>query len=166
MLEHLEAAQTILAAPAVNIDNGKLLGSVGSGGLALALTGALIAGIREPKGDGGGKKAKIRRKLTSTQATILGITAGTCYIAAGSIWTASGNLSEAFASIFTSGAFGNAGLGAVSALLAALMYFREMRPGMAAITGIIAAGVWSQAGGIWGLPETLVTTTARALGAA
>lgn len=163
MIEHFTTQAATLAAPA--IEGGRILGSVGSGGLALALTGVLISGIRDPKGSGG-KAGKIRRRLTSTQATVLGVAAGTCYAAAGSIWTASGDLSAALAGIFTSGAFGTAGLGAVSALLAGLMYFREMRPGAAAVTGVLAAGVWAQAGGIWGLPEALVMTTAGALGAA
>lgn len=161
MFEHVDTAHTLLAAAqAGGIEGGKLLGSVGSGGIALVLTGVMVAGIRDPK------NGKIRRKLTSTQATVIGVAAGTCYAAAGSIWQASGDLSNALASVFTSGAFGTAGLGAVSALLAGWMYFREAKPGAAAITGVLAAGVWSQAGGIWGLPEALVMTTAGALGAA
>ncbi|KAB7850349.1 hypothetical protein FRZ00_05990 [Streptomyces mobaraensis] len=147
----------------LHIESGRLLGSVGSGGVALALTGVLITGIREPKG-GGGKTSKIRKRLTSDQAQWTGVAAGTCYITAGSIWTASGSVSDAFARLFTSGAFGTVGLGAVSALLAGLMYFRELAPARAAVTGIIAAGVWAQAGGIWGLPEALVLTGAHAAG--
>ncbi|MQS99037.1 hypothetical protein FF041_02125 [Streptomyces jumonjinensis] len=148
------------AAPAEGFTGGKLLGSVGAGGLALVGTAALVGGIREPKG-----QSKIRYKLSSTQATLIGIGAGTCYAAAGSIWTATGDLSQAFASIFTGGAFGAAGLGAVSGLLGAFLYFRELSPGRGALAGILAAGVWSQAGGIWGVPEALVLTTAGALGA-
>ncbi|MFG2533542.1 hypothetical protein [Streptomyces sp. NPDC048516] len=159
MIEHFE---TLAAGFTMQ---GKLLGTVGSGGLATVLTGVMIAGIREPKGggEGGGKKGKMRRKLTSTQAQVLGIAAGTCYAGAGSIWTASGQMSNAFAEIFTSGAFGAAGTGAVSLLLAGWMYFREMRPAWAAGTGVIAAGVWASAGGIWGLPEAVVLTVAHSV---
>ncbi|MFG2833143.1 hypothetical protein ACGFWI_37855 [Streptomyces sp. NPDC048434] len=145
---------------------GKLLGSLGAGGVASALTVAMVAGIREPKGGGeGAKKGKMRRKLTSTQATTMGVVAGTFYAAAGSIWKTSGQVSDAFAQVFTSGAFGTAGLGAVSLLLAAVIYFREMRPGAAAFTGVLSAGVWAAAGGIWGLPEALVLSGAHAVGA-
>ena len=163
--------QIITAAPAVSIEGGRILGSVGAGGIAIALTGALIAGIREPKGGaagpggGGGKKSKIRKKLTSDQAQWTGVAAGTFYMSAGSIWTVGENVSDAFAGMFTNGGFGTAGTGAVSLLLASIMYFRELTPGKAAITGIVAAGVWAQAGGIWGLPEALILTGANAIGA-
>ncbi|MEW1719796.1 hypothetical protein [Streptomyces sp. NPDC093109] len=155
-----------LAAP-ISIDAGKVLGTVGAGGIALALTGAMIAGIREPKGgDGGGKKGKIRKKMTPDQAQWTGIAAGTFYMAAGSIWTVGGQLSEALSSLFTGGGFGEAGTGAVSLLLAAIMYFREMTPGKSAVTGIVTAGVWASAGGIWGIPQALILTGAGALGIA
>jgi hypothetical protein len=163
--------QIITAAPAVSIEGGRILGSVGAGGIATALTVALIAGIREPKGSsagpgggGGGKKSKIRKKLTSDQAQWTGVTAGTFYMAAGSIWTVGENVSDAFSGMFTNGGFGAAGTGAVSLLLASIMYFRELTPGKAAITGIVSAGVWAQAGGIWGLPEALILTGAGAVG--
>lgn len=164
----------IAAAPAAaGIEGGKILGSVGAGGIALVLTLILWTGIREPKGGGGGpkgeggggKKSRIRKRLTSDQAQWTGVAAGTFYMVAGSIWVVGENLSNAFASVFTGGGFGTAGLGAVSLLLAALMYFRELSPGKAAVTGIIAAGVWAQAGGIWGLPQALILTGAQAIGA-
>jgi hypothetical protein len=83
---------------------------------------------------------------------------------AGSIWTVGQNLSNAFASVFTNGGFGQAGLGAVSLILGVLMYFREMAPWRAALVGIIAAGVWAQAGGIWSLPQALILTGGHAIG--
>ncbi|ODA69533.1 hypothetical protein [Streptomyces sp. AVP053U2] len=166
MLDHI-----ITAAPAVSIEGGRILGSVGAGGIATALTVALIAGIREPKGAaagpggaGGGKKSKIRKKLTSDQAQWTGVAAGTFYMAAGSIWTVGENVSDAFSTVFTGGGFGTAGTGAVSLLLASIMYFRELTPGKAAFTGIVSAGVWAQAGGIWGLPQALILTGAGAVG--
>lgn len=161
----------ILAAPAISVEGGRILGSVGAGGIATALTIALIAGIREPKaaasgpgGAGGGKKGRIRKKLTSDQAQWTGVAAGTFYMAAGSLWTVGENVSDAFSGMFTNGGFGTAGTGAVSLLLASIMYFRELTPGKAAITGIVSAGVWAQAGGIWGLPEALILTGAGAMG--
>ncbi|MEV6674583.1 hypothetical protein [Streptomyces sp. NPDC051162] len=163
--------QHLVTTAAFSTHNGQLLGSVGSGGVAIALTGVLIAGIRQPKGSGApegvgnGKKGRIRHRLTSEQAQWTGVAAGTCYTVAGSIWTNAGDLSNAFASVFTSGGFGTAGLGAVSTLLAGIMYFRELAPARAAWTGIIAAGVWAQAGGIWGLPEAVILTGAHAIGA-
>lgn len=166
--------QVIAAAPAVSIEGGKVLGSVGAGAIATVLTLILWIGIRDPKGGGGGdgpggksggKKSRIRKRLTSDQAQWTGVMAGTFYMVAGSIWTVGENLSDAFASVFTGGGFGTAGMGGVSLLLAALMYFRELSPGKAAVAGIIAAGVWAQAGGIWGLPQALILTGAQAVGA-
>lgn len=166
----------LAAAPAISVEGGKVLGTVGAGGIATALTLILWVGIREPKGGGGGaapggqgggggKKSRIRKRLTSDQAQWTGVAAGTLYMVAGSIWVVGKNLSDAFASVFTNGGFGTAGMGAVSLILASLMYFRELSPGKAAITGIIAAGVWAQAGGIWGLPQALILTGAHAVGA-
>lgn len=168
--------QVLAAAPAVSVEGGKILGTVGAGGIATLLTLILWIGIREPKGGGGGggkgdggggggKRSRIRKRLTSDQAQWTGVAAGTFYMVAGSIWTVGENLSDAFASVFTGGGFGTAGMGAVSLLLAALMYFRELAPGKAALTGIIAAGVWAQAGGLWGLPQALILTGAQAIGA-
>lgn len=169
MFTHLMAA-----APAVSVEGGKILGTVGAGGIATVLTLILWVAIREPKGGGGGgkdggggggKRSRIRKRLTSDQAQWTGVAAGTFYMVAGSIWTVGENLSDAFASIFTGGGFGTAGMGSVSLLLASIMYFRELSPGKAALTGIIAAGVWAQAGGLWGLPQALILTSAHALGA-
>lgn len=161
------------AAPAVSVEGGKILGTVGAGAIATVLTLILWIGIRDPKGGGGdgpggkggGKKSRIRKRLTSDQAQWTGVAAGTFYMVAGSIWTVGENLSDAFASIFTGGGFGTAGMGGVSLLLASIMYFRELAPGKAAVTGIVAAGVWAQAGGIWGLPQALILTGAQAVGA-
>ena len=165
---------TFLAATQeISVEGGRILGTVGAGGIATALTVILVAGIREPKGapadgmkggGGGGKKSRLRKRLTSDQAQWVGVTAGTLYMTAGSIWTIGQNVSTAFATVFTNGGFGAAGMGAVSLGLAGLMYFRELAPGKAALTGILAAGVWAQAGGIWGLPQALILTGAHAIG--
>lgn len=166
----------LAAAPAISVEGGKILGTVGAGGIATVLTLILWVGIREPKGSsggaapggqagGGGKKSRVRKRLTSDQAQWTGVVAGTLYMVAGSIWVVGKNLSDAFASVFTNGGFGTAGMGAVSLILASLMYFRELSPGKAAITGIVAAGVWAQAGGIWGLPQAVILTGAHAVGA-
>jgi hypothetical protein len=166
--------QFLAAAPAISAEGGRILGTVGAGGIALVLTVVLVAGIREPKaapaaagpggGGGGGKKSRIRKRLTSDQAQWTGITAGTLYMVAGSIWTIGKSVSDAYAGIITNGGWGNAGMGAASAVLAAIMYFRELSPGKAAFTGILAAGVWAQAGGVWGLPKALILTGAHAVG--
>ncbi|MFD5033624.1 hypothetical protein ACFWM0_24935 [Streptomyces sp. NPDC058405] len=166
-MQHLDFIVT--AAPAISIEGGRVLGSVGAGGIATALTIVMVAGIREPKGSaatGGApaKKGRIRKKLTSDQAQWTGVAAGTFYMAAGSLWTVGGQLSNAFSGLITNGGFGAAGTGAVSLVLAAIMYFREMTPGKSAFTGVIAAGVWASAGGIWGIPQALILTGAGALG--
>lgn len=170
MLQHI-----VTAAPAISVEGGRILGTVGAGGIATALTVILVAGIREPKGTpaaagpggagaGGGKKGRIRKRLTSDQAQWTGVAAGTFYMTAGSIWTIGRNVSDAFAGMFTNGGFGTAGMGAVSLILGSIMYFRELAPGKAALTGIVAAGVWAQAGGIWGLPQALILTGGHAIG--
>lgn len=165
--------QFISAGQAISVEGGRILGTVGAGGIATALTVILVAGIREPKGASaaaaggaptGGKKSRIRKRLTSDQAQWTGVAAGTFYMTAGSIWTIGRNVSDAFAGMFTNGGFGSAGLGAVSLILGSLMYFRELAPGKAALTGIVAAGVWAQAGGIWGLPQALILTGGHAIG--
>lgn len=169
MITHIMAA-----APAVNVEGGRILGTVGAGGIALALTVILIAGIREGKGasaaagaagagGGGGKKGRIRKRLTSDQAQWTGIAAGTLYMAAGSIWTIGKSVSDAYAGIITNGGWGHAGMGAASLVLAAILYFRELAPGKAAFVGIVAAGVWAQSGGIWILPKMLILTGAHAM---
>lgn len=170
-------SEVMAAAPPISVEGGKILGTIGAGGIAIVLTLILWVGIREPKGagaaaggpagagGGGGKKSRIRKRLTSDQAAWIGVAAGTFYMGAGSIWTVGQNLSTAFASIFIGGGFGDAGMGAVSVILVSLMYFRELAPAKAALTGIIAAGVWAQAGGIWGLPQALILTGAQAIGA-
>ena len=168
-------ANMLATAPAISVEGGKILGSVGAGAIATVLTLILWVGIRDPKGGGGapkvegggggGKKSRIRKRLTSDQAQWTGVAAGTFYMVAGSIWVVGKQLSDAFSSVFTNGGFGAAGLGGVSLLLASIMYFRELSPGKAAVTGIIAAGVWAQAGGVWGLPQALILTGAAAVGA-
>lgn len=174
MYQYIDLAVT--TAPAISVEGGRILGSVGAGGVAVALTVGMIAGIREPKasggpahgapagGGGGGRKGKIRKRLSSSQAQWMGVTAGTFYMAAGAFWTTGGQLSQAYAQVITGGGFGTAGLGAASLVLALIFYFRELPPGVAAFTGIIAAGVWAQAGGVWGIPQALILTGAGALG--
>lgn len=172
--------QFMAAAPAISVEGGRILGTVGAGGIATALTVILVAGIREPKGggaapavgkgkgggapSGGGKKSRIRKRLTSSQAQWTGIAAGTFYMTAGSVWTIGRSLSDAYAGMVTNGGWGEAGMGSAALILAAIMYFIELSPGKAAFTGIVAAGVWAQAGGIWGLPQALILTGGHAVG--
>lgn len=170
MIEHLI---TTAAPAAVSIDGGQILGTVGAGGIATALTVALIAGTRgggaAPAAAGGapgsgGKKSRIRIRLTSHQALTLGITAGTFYMTAGSFWAVGRQISDAFTGMFTGGGFGPFGVGGVALLLGGLVYFREFSPGKSAALGVLVAGVWAAAGGIWGLPQALILTGAQAIG--
>jgi hypothetical protein len=169
VIEHI----IIAAAPAaVSIDGGRILGTVGAGGIATALTVALVAGTRGggaaptaggPPG-GGGKKSRIKVRLTPHQAEVLGLATGTFYMAAGSFWAVGRQVSDAFVSMFTSGGFGPFGVGGVALLLGSLAYFREFSPGKSAVLGGLTAGVWAAAGGIWGLPQALILTGAHAIG--
>ncbi|MGW1980828.1 hypothetical protein [Streptomyces sp. NPDC001889] len=167
MYEHIQyvtmAADLSVAADGFSI-GGRLLGSVGYGGLATALTAGMVAGIKEPKGKEGKKVGTQRRKLSSSEASVMGLIAGTFYIAAGSIWTVGPEVSEAFASVFTSGAFGQTGMGGVALIMSVILYFRAPAPGKAAIMSIILAGVCASAGGIWGLPEYALLLLAGKLG--
>lgn len=162
MLIHIVTAAP---AQAPEITGGHLLGTVGAGGLALSLTAVLYLGIREPKTKaGGGTKTLLRRRLESDEATGVALVAGTLYSAAGSIWTTSDDVSLSLATVFTDGAFGEAGLGAVSLVCLAVTGMRKLSPGRAAIFGLFTAAIWGAAGGIWGIPEYLILRIAEALG--
>ncbi|MFB6710641.1 hypothetical protein ACFCW6_38800, partial [Streptomyces sp. NPDC056333] len=115
MYENIQIAAQ-LSAEAFSVGD-RIAGSVGMGGLATALTVGMVAGIKEPK-----KGGKVRRKIDSNTAAVMGLAAGTCYLTAGSIWTVSEDVSTAFASVFTGGGFGTAGMGAVSLILGAVLY--------------------------------------------
>ncbi|MDF3141493.1 MULTISPECIES: hypothetical protein [unclassified Streptomyces] len=161
-----------LAADAPIIDAGRVLGTVGAGGCAFAGTVYLWTGTRPPKskkagvgdGAGGGAKTKQRRRIDSDEALWAGVATGTFYSAAGSIWSASDQISMSLAQSLTSGDLGAFGLGGVSLAVVALVRNRELAPGWAAITGIFASAVWGASGGIWGIPKWLILTGANAIG--
>ncbi len=97
---------TLAAAP-TGIDH--ILGSLGTGGLALVLTVALILGVR-----GHGK-----HRLSHVQAGVIGFLAGTLYLSAGQIWAFAGNLTDSLATTVAGpgGPFGDVGLGAAALVL-------------------------------------------------
>lgn len=139
---------TTLAAPTA----GGFFGSLGAGGLALALTALLILGIRG--------RGKVR--LSRDHAAIVGFLAGTAYGAAGSIWaTAPDATRQGLAGLGVGradGPFGTVGLGAVALLLVLWLWFGSPGIRTAGLVGIVAATVFAAAGGIWAIPANLVAT--------
>lgn len=146
----------ITAAPAST--GGQLLGSLGAGGLALALTVLLILGI----------KGKGKRKLSSTAAMVIAFVAGTMYAGAGGIWAWPAQLiSQGLLGVGVGrgdGPFGEVGMGAIATIIAVVIWFAGLRPARSAIVGIIAATVWAAAGGIWIVPSEVVATVATSWG--
>ncbi|RMI44461.1 hypothetical protein EBN88_05310 [Streptomyces triticirhizae] len=167
--------EILLAAPAAPVApptiGGKILGTVGAGGIALALTAALVAGIRQPKAGGGGKgeggggaRTALRHRLTSDQALWTAFCAGTLYAAAGAFWSAPEQVSMSLAQVITDGGFGSAGLGGVALLCGIWVALRKLAPWKAAFMGIFMATIWAAAGGIWGIPKYLIMAGAHAVG--
>lgn len=145
-----------LAAP----DTGAaVFGSIGAGGLALALTVLLVLGCRG--------RGKIR--LETGKAKLVGFAAGTAYMAAGAVWANPEKFTQqSLAGLGvgqSGGPFGTIGMGAIALLLLIIMYFAPLKPGRAGILCILAAIVWATAGGLWALPGDLVGTAFVALGA-
>lgn len=145
---------TTMAAPA--LAGGHILGSVGVGGAALAVTVILVLGIR----------GKGKHKLTHEQAGVLGFVAGTLYVSAGQIWADAGSFTNAVTGTISgpNGVFGDAGQGAVALVISAWFWLGKPRPGKGALQGIAAATVFGTAGGIWGIAPALVRTILAHLG--
>lgn len=144
--------------PAVSgIQGGQILGSLGAGGAALAITVILIMGVR----------GKHRLKFDPNQAAVMGLIAGTLYAAAAQIWTTPGNITRALTQAVQGSAGGNVGMGAIAVIIVAIIYGAKLKPRSAAFLGIAAATVFASAGGVWGiLSTTLASGLNQALGVA
>ncbi|WP_097933741.1 MULTISPECIES: hypothetical protein [unclassified Streptomyces] len=145
-----------IAAPT---SGGAVLGTLGGGGIALALTALLILGVR-----GGG-----RIKLGAGKAGVVAFLAGTSYVAAGKIWA---NAERVVAQGLTGfgvgsdGPFGNVGIGAVALLLLIIMVAAPLTAVRAAVVAMIAAFVWPATGDgtIWAIPGQLAAAALMSFG--
>ncbi|MEU5284141.1 hypothetical protein AB0G97_08990 [Streptomyces sp. NPDC020755] len=145
-----------IAAPT---SGGAVLGSLGGGGIALALTVLLILGVR-----GGG-----RIKLDTGKAGVVAFLAGTSYVAAGKIWE---NAEKVVAQGLTGfgvgsdGPFGHVGIGAVALILLIIMLAAPLGAKSAATVAMIAAFVWPATGDgtIWAIPGQLAAATLMSFG--
>lgn len=154
------AAATPTQAPPPGVAEGELLGNLGAGGAALAVTFVLVLGS---KAAGKGKA------LTWGMSFVLGAMAATLYAAAGGIWSTPADL---IASVLTSlgvgggsGPFGNVGLGSAACCCAAWIYWQKLTVRQIAVWGFVMAYLAGRAGGIWGVGVELVEALAQVVGA-
>ncbi|MGW1661044.1 hypothetical protein [Streptomyces microflavus] len=134
----------VIAAPT---SGGAVLGSLGGGGIALALTLLLVLGVRG--------KGKIT--FGAGKAGICGFLAGTSWVAAGKIWeNAELVVAQGLTGfgVGTNGPFGEIGIGAVALILVIIMVAAPLNAGRAAVVSLLAAFVWPAAGDgtLWAVP--------------
>ncbi|MBA0051942.1 hypothetical protein E0L36_13865 [Streptomyces sp. AJS327] len=134
------------AETAAGIQGGQVLGTLGAGGAALAITVFLITGI----------KGKHKLKLDADQAAIAGFIAGVLYGAAASVWSTAESVSLGLAQAVKGAGVGNVGMGAVALVLVIVIYGVKLKPRTAALAGIAAASIFAAAGGIWAVLSTTV----------
>lgn len=129
-----------------------VLGFLGSGGLALVLTAALVFGVI----------GKGRIRLTTGKAGLVAFLAGTAYTAAGKIWAhAEQVVQQGWTGLGVGsgdGPFGEVGIGAACTLLLILMLMAPLNPVRASALCLIAAFTWPSAGdgAIWAVPGQFV----------
>ncbi|MGV4930292.1 hypothetical protein [Streptomyces sp. HJ7] len=141
-------SQLITLASGGGIQAGQILGTIGAGGAAVAMTAFLVLSVR----------GKHRLKLSADQAAIAGLIAGTLYATAAGVWSAPGNITKGLAGAFQHGIAGNVGMGAVAVVLVLVVYGCKLRPRTAALYGIAAASIFGAAGGIWGVVSTTLAS--------
>ncbi|MFD3517728.1 hypothetical protein [Streptomyces sp. NPDC058657] len=131
---------TLAAGPGATV-----IGSLGTGGIALVLFTALVLGTS--------KKSKI--KMSQTVALTLALCTGTMLIAAGQIWGIPHNFTKGAldaAKIGTgSGPLGDVQPGAIAIVLVLIAYMVTLSPRASAVTGIVMATVFGGAGGAWAM---------------
>lgn len=127
------------------------LGGLGTGGLALVLTVALVLGTRK-------KKAAVT--FGRGLALFLGLAAGVVWAGAGQVW---GMPNDVVLSALQSagvgrsgGPLGNVGMPAIAAVLVLIAYMIKLEPRAAGVTGIVMATTFASAGGAWAIVATTV----------
>lgn len=146
----------VIAAPT---SGGAVLGSLGAGGIALALTVLLILGVR----------GRGRIKLTTGRAGTVAFLAGTSYVAAGKIWANAEKVVGQGLTGFgvgSDGPFGHVGIGAVALLLLIFMLAAPLTPVRAAALALLAAFVWPATGDgtLWAVPSQLAAAALMMIG--
>ncbi|MFE5591461.1 hypothetical protein [Streptomyces sp. NPDC056549] len=134
---------------------GGALGQLGTGGIALAVTAALILGVR----------GKGRVKLTGSPAAYTAFIAATAASAAGRMWArpeqvVGQGLTGLGVGQGPDGPFGDVGLGAVALLLVVIFLFAAVTPTFGAVLGAIAGFVFPATGqgAIWSLPSDVIAS--------
>ncbi|MFF7365638.1 hypothetical protein [Streptomyces sp. NPDC008125] len=141
------AMSTTLAAAS---GSATFLGGLGTGGLALVLTVALILGTRKKGGE---------TTFPKGLALTLGLAAGTVWMGAGIVWGMPDDMVttalQAVGVGKVDGPLGNVQMRAIALVLVVVAYLVKLKPRAAGVTGIIMASVFSAAGGAW----TIIATT-------
>lgn len=123
----------------------QMLGTIGLGGLAVALATALILGTRH------GSKHTFRQNLALT----IGLAAGTVWTGAGQIWGMPGDLTFTMLSAIGvgdgHGVLGNVGMGAIAIVCVLIAYLVTLKPRAAGVLGVVMASVFATAGGAWSM---------------
>lgn len=138
------------AGPVQGIQGMQFLGPVTFTGLALLATVAFIAGLR------GSDRIKINNK---DQALKWGFVTATLWVGAGGTWADFGNSAGEIGKGLTSGiGLGDPGLGASAATLLLIAWVwpwgnRVIWPALLALSGAVLAG---QAGGLLGIPVSVI----------
>ncbi|MFE0689003.1 hypothetical protein ACFV0Z_12755 [Streptomyces xiamenensis] len=149
----------VMPATSPGVMDGEVLGSLGAGGAALALTVVLVLGM---------KAAGKGRQLPWIAVLILSMVAATCYAAAGGLWSLPadllGSLLGAIGVGGGDGPLGNVGMGAICICVAAWIYWKQMSLKQLAIAGFVMAYVAGRAGGIWGVGADVIEQAAATLG--
>lgn len=149
MLDTTALAVTAAAAHTASLQ-GHILGELGASGAALASTAFLVVGVK------GQHKIKLEKQHT---IATWGLITGTFYATAAGIWSAPGTVTAGIAQALQHAPGGHVGLGAVALVITAIIYGFKLRPGIAACTGIAAATIYAEAGGIWGLGSAILSSS-------
>lgn len=126
-------------------------GGLGTGGLALVLTVALVLGTRK-------KNAEVT--YSKGLALFLGLAAGVVWAGAGQVW---GMPDDVVLSALQSagvgranGPLGNVGMPAIALVLVLIAYMMKLKPRTAGVTGVIMATTFASAGGAWAIVASTV----------
>ncbi|MFI2078483.1 hypothetical protein [Streptomyces triculaminicus] len=123
----------------------QVLGTLGTGGIALALATTLVLGTRD----------KSEHGLNKGQAVTCGLAAGTTFTAAGHIWEMPNDLTlgalHALKIGEGSGPLGDVQPGAVALVLVLIAYLVRLKPRAAGVNGLAMATVFANAGGGWAI---------------
>ncbi|ESU46488.1 hypothetical protein K7395_24815 [Streptomyces filamentosus] len=126
---------------------------LGTGGVALVLTVALVLGTRKK---GAGAETTFSKGLALT----LGLAAGVVWAGAGIVWGMPDDVVlsalQALGVGRADGPLGNVQMPAIAWVLVLIAYLVKLKPRSAGVTGVIMASVFSVAGGAWAIVATTI----------